>query len=243
MARDHALARALTPGQGVLRFYRWAQPTLSFGRNEPTVGLWRKDLLEGRGIAVVRRPTGGRAVLHHRELTYAVVVPLGDRRALRSVYAAVNRALTRGLSALGVPARMAPAAGRSLPPDAGPCFQAPAEGEVTASGRKIVGSAQVRLGAALLQHGSILMADDQSLLAELRRDGGAEGPPPATLEGVLGRAPELDDLHRALIRAFAAEFGGDWPDDASPGTLAPEMVEGEEELLVRYASPEWTWRR
>src|SRR5690606_17502269 len=97
-----------------------------------------------RAVDFVRRPTGGRAVLHDRELTYAVVVPHRALGGPRAAYRAINEALVMGLRALGVDASVSER-GRVLPPDAGPCFQVAAPGEVVADGRKLVGSAQARL--------------------------------------------------------------------------------------------------
>ena len=75
MAVDHALAACSSPGKAVLRIYQWSCPTVSFGRNEPTRGRYDPALGRSAGIEFVRRPTGGRAVLHDRELTYSAVLP------------------------------------------------------------------------------------------------------------------------------------------------------------------------
>ncbi len=168
MAVDHALATCLGPGEGVLRLYRWASPTASFGRNEPARGRYDLEAAQRAGIEFVRRPTGGRAVLHDRELTYAVALPVTSGMSLRAVYRMVNEGLVKALGALGVPATMASAEGRALSPAAGPCFRRPSEGEVTVEGRKLVGSAQARIGSAILQHGSLLLGPGQERLADLR---------------------------------------------------------------------------
>ena len=89
MAWDHTLALWCGPDRAVLRLYSWDRPTLSLGRNEPAAQLYSRDALRNRGVGVVRRPTGGRAVLHHRELTYAVCAPI---RALGGVRAALTPA-------------------------------------------------------------------------------------------------------------------------------------------------------
>lgn len=239
MALDHALALERPEGGAVLRFYRWERPTVSLGRHEPVRGRYRLEAAEAEGVVFVRRPTGGRAVLHHRELTYSVVLPLRALGGLRNAYRRINRGLLRGLAELGAPATLAESGGTGLSPSAGPCFRAPAAGEVTSGGRKLVGSAQARVGSSLLQHGSLLLAGDQGLLDRLRRESPAEGPAPATLEGVLGRIPPWGDLTEALARGLEEELGGGWeaglPADAEEAAAA--------ELLNRYESPEWTWRR
>ena len=240
MARDHAEALSLPPGRGVVRFYRWSSPTLSLGRNEPSRDRWDPRRLDAAGVDVVRRPTGGRAVLHHRELTYAVVVPAEGPGSMRSLYETVNRGLAAGLRDLGVPAERAPRTGTPPGPGAGPCFHRPAEGEVVAGGRKLVGSAQVRLEGRLLQHGSILLADDQGRLAELGGDAGATSPEVTSLASWIDPLPSRERLIAALSTALAAALGGDW----HRGDPAPTL---DETLLARlerhYRSPSWTWRR
>ncbi|MFC1791226.1 octanoyltransferase, partial [Gemmatimonadota bacterium] len=101
MARDHALALKLLPGEGVLRLYGWDPPTVSFGRNEPGRGLYLEDCAREEGVAFVRRPTGGRAVLHHQELTYALVFPVGAFGGLKRSYRLINQGLLAGLEGLG----------------------------------------------------------------------------------------------------------------------------------------------
>ena len=237
MARDHALAERAAAGEAALRLYRWERPTVSFGRNEPARTLYDPAAASRAGVALVRRPTGGRAVLHWRELTYAVAVPLRALGGLRESYHRINRALVRGLASLGVPAEIAVSRGRAVPPDAGPCFRLPAEGEVTVAGRKLVGSAQARLGEALLQHGSILLADDQGLVEALGRGRGSTDPP-ATLSEVLGAEPAPAALEEAVLLGFREVMGGRW--DAP----LPDTGEAEGRLLrERYGRDEWTWRR
>ena len=166
MALDHALALTLREGAGVLRLYGWSRPTVSFGRNEPASGVYDAGSGDSRGLDFVRRPTGGRAVLHEHELTYSVVVPLRALGGPREAYRRINEALAAGLSALGVDVEVAER-GTAHRPDAGPCFQEAAPGEVVVNGRKLVGSAQARVGPALLQHGSIVLRTDQSALERL----------------------------------------------------------------------------
>jgi lipoate-protein ligase A len=235
MARDHALASALPRGEAVLRLYRWDVPTLSLGRNEPAVGRVDPERAARLGVAIVRRPSGGRAVLHWRELTYAAVLPASAIKP-RDAYRWINSRLAAALASLGVRAEIAAASphGSGPRPDAGPCFQGAAEGEVEVGGRKLVGSAQVRVrgtnGDVLLQHGSILIDDDQWLLRELGITG--EVGEPATLRRLLPHPPGPGELEAAVVAAFRAckEPAG----SASP-------LEGE--LEQRYRSEVWTWRR
>jgi lipoate-protein ligase A len=237
MARDHALARCLLPGEGVARFYQWAPPTVSFGRNEPARGLYREDEAAAEGVGFVRRPTGGRAVLHDRELTYAMAFPLESLGGLKASYRLVNEGLLAGLYHLGAAAELARDTGPPLPPDAGPCFRQPAEGEVTAQGRKLVGSAQVRLGRCVLQHGSLILDGDQELLRRLQV-GERPAPPPATLKSLLGNLPAMETLVSGLESGLAAILGGSW----SRGEMRPEEDAMAAELARHYGDPSWTWR-
>ena len=239
MARDHALARTLPPGRCVLRLYRWDAPTVSFGRNEPALGRYDPARCPGE-VDFVRRPTGGRAVLHHRELTYAVVAPAGALGGFRRGYRLINRALVRSLSFLGVRAELADGTGSTLPPDAGPCFRSPAEGEVTASGRKLVGSAQARLEGVLLQHGSVLLDGTQESLELLKGDRETEdGPWAVTLADLLGGPPSWEAVADALEEGFSRALGGTW----ERGEMEAPADGVARSLRERYRSDAWTWRR
>jgi len=235
MARDHALALSLPFESAILRLYRWERPTLSLGRNEPTVGRYDPAVLRRAGVDVVRRPTGGRAVLHWRELTYALAVPVTTLGGARAVYRWTNTCLAEGLVSLGIPAEIAPGPPGPTSLDAGPCFQVAAGGEVTAGGRKLVGSAQVKMRNILLQHGSILVADDQGLLAGLGDGVACAVDRPATVESLLGRRPAEGELEGALLSAFR-RAGADLKEGAPHSVTVAEL----EEL---YRSDAWTWRR
>jgi lipoyl(octanoyl) transferase len=237
MARDHALTLFLGPDEGVLRLYRWDPPSVSFGRNEPAKGLYSQEVAHREGVSFVRRPTGGRAVLHHRELTYSMVFGAGRFGGPRRSYHLINRGLLLGLRSLGAAAELAVGTGPALPPDAGPCFRAPAEGEVTALGRKLVGSAQVRLGDRILQHGSLILDGDQGALGRIRLDGAAVDPP-ATVRSLLGEVPDLDFLASSLQEGLETVLGGEW----RAGTFQALEEGAAQELEARYLDPHWTWR-
>jgi lipoate-protein ligase A len=218
MALDHALVRrAARTSEAVIRIYGWSRPTLSFGRNEPALGRY-----EPRGLDVVRRPTGGRAILHHRELTYSFTLPATDRP--RALYARLNALLARAVAALGVPVGIVERSA-AAPAFAGPCFAAPVPGELVFDGRKLAGSAQWRENGAVLQHGSILIDDDQAEIGTNEQ--------PATLREALGRAPAA----RELADAFAAIV------DAEPLEMEAEVSNEARRLCRQYADDAWTWRR
>ena len=240
MALDHALmARARRTGEAVLRVYGWTTPVLSLGRNQRALDVYDLDAVARFGVDVVRRPTGGRALLHHREITYSVTAPADDAHALLAMYARINRLLLNALSAMGVPVALAEPSTRTPVPGGLPCFAEPTAGEIVAGGRKLAGSAQWRDAGALLQHGSVLVDDDQAMIPLLMREPPPAAPAPATLRELLGRAPDLDELAHAMFVAVrdaedsTAELLGDEDE------LADECVA----IVPRYRDAEWTWRR
>jgi lipoyl(octanoyl) transferase len=242
MAVDEALADSVRDGgPPVLRVYRWSPPCLSLGRNQPSDG-YDRDEIRRRGIDVVRRPTGGRAVLHHRELTYSVAAHDDALGTLRQAYASINRALVAGLRRLGVDARLQPAGPERAPlPSLAPCFEQPVEGEVTAGGRKLIGSAQRREGGVMLQHGSLPIHDDQSAVPGLLLPGAIVPPAdaPATLAALLGREPEWDELVDAIAQGWMEVMGG----VLERGELTGEEAARAKAHRARYEDPAWTWHR
>ena len=183
------LARAAQSGSGYLRFYRWNPSCLSFGRHEPALKRYDRGRIAELGIDTVRRPTGGRAVWHAGELTYAVAAPEAAMGSLRDSYHRIHHTIASALRVLGAPVELA-AARRGVPVDAGACFSAAAGGEVVLDASKVVGSAQLRSEGALLQHGSVLLDDDQSLVSDITI-GPAEAPDVQPLSDILGRAGGL----------------------------------------------------
>ncbi|MDE0359097.1 MAG: lipoate--protein ligase family protein [Gammaproteobacteria bacterium] len=240
MAVDHALADTVEPDEGWLRLYRWVRPTLSLGRHEPAADIYDFARAGRLGIDVVRRPTGGRGVLHDAELTYAVVAPVAAAGRLRAAYAVVHAGLAAGLRALGADARLAAGVAPG-PPRAGACFDATAGGEVVAGGRKLTGSAQARIGRALLQHGSVLIDGSQDVVGELCRRPAAAGTAAAstTLREQLGRAPSWEEVATAVAEGLAAELGAGMAEGELPQPAMRRMGS----LERHYRSREWTLRR
>jgi lipoate-protein ligase A len=238
MATDAALLAAACDGTAFLRLYRWSPGCLSFGRNEPALERYDRSRIDALGLDTVRRPTGGRAVWHEAEVTYAVAGPDGMFGSLPETYRAIHAMMADGLRALGVPAELAaasPAHPLTRSPAglaAGACFASPAGGEVMARGAKLAGSAQVREHGAFLQHGSILLEDGQDLVARVTR-----GPAPlsgaTSLVAVLGRRVTFAEVAAALTGAARRAWPGDWRDEPAP----PPADSG------RFADPAWTWRR
>jgi lipoate-protein ligase A len=240
MALDEALLmRAAATGEAVFRVYSWSTPTLSLGRNQPARDDYDRDALARRGIDVVRRLTGGRAVLHHREVTYSVAAPIALGATLRDAYLRINEILVAALHALGAPAELAAPAAHAPHPSLAPCFEEPTEGELVLRGRKLVGSAQYREGDALLQHGSILVDDDQTGVSTLLRVPVPAPPPPATLREALGTAPSAERMAAALLDAVRSREDR----EVEPLVVDGELERETRERARRYRDPAWTWRR
>ena len=232
MALDVALARCAPPQQAILRIYSWSAPTLSFGRNQPALGRY-EDLATGElGGRVVRRPTGGREVLHDRELTYSVVAPKDCFGGPKSMYRSLNTVLVEALRSLGVEAELAQPAGPPRDPAAGLCFGAAAQDEIEIHGRKLVGSAQARFGRMILQHGSLPLAPPTAATNTFGRAG-------ISLSEVVSDSVRFSVVAGAIETAMRRRIPGDWRHDrvrSAERRLAAT-------LLPHYESPEWTWRR
>jgi lipoate-protein ligase A len=240
MALDEALMeRARATGDWTLRVYSWATPTISLGRNQTARDRYDLDLIRARGLGTVRRPTGGRAILHDREVTYSVTAPTSSAGGLGESYRRINRLLVAALHELGVAASVAAPETRAISPGMSPCFDEPAAGELVVDGRKLAGSAQWRMDGALLQHGSILVADDQSTLAELAVGGQRPITRPATLGEALGWQPSVADVAAALHNVVRSTEDA----DASPLEIDADLRARTTALVVRYSDDAWTWRR
>lgn len=214
MAFDVARAEAVDAGRALpsLRVYHWAPWCISLGRHQQESDLNAARCADD-GIDIVRRPTGGRAILHAEELTYCVVMP-SRGRGIMDVYKDISEALTAGLSSLASGIEMA----RSQPqfaklyqePGGIPCFSSSARYEIEVGGRKLVGSAQRRIGETVLQHGSILIGDAHLQLAgylavdETNRDAILSDmrAHTTTLDEVLGRRIGWEELREALREGF-----------------------------------------
>jgi lipoate-protein ligase A len=238
MALDEALMeRSAVSGEWICRVYGWSAPTISFGRNQSALRDYDRSRLE-QHLAAVRRPTGGRAILHHREVTYCVTAPTSEAVGLQESYVLINRLLLDALRSLGLDVAMAVSRVEPMQPGPIPCFDHPSSGELVAGGRKLVGSAQWRSEHALLQHGSILIEDDQALLTEYLKRPQPKPPPAATLRELLGAAPSLSDVASAIFTAVAVD-----DPTTSPLEIDQQLLDAQSRLAEHFADPAWTWRR
>lgn len=201
MAVDEAILEAHRAGLAppTLRVYRWARPTLSLGYAQGLDGI-DAEALRAEGVDLVRRPTGGRAVLHAGDLTYAVVAS-GLPGSVSASYRVIADALVDGLAGLGLAPAMVPGATR--PGRSAACFASSTRADLVVDGRKVVGSAQLRREGAVLQHGTIYLARPAALAARLLPDEADV----ADLASLLGAAPAFEAVRDALAAGIAARFG------------------------------------
>lgn len=239
MAIDAAmLDLADSEGAAFFRLYGWSPHCLSFGRHEPARRRYDSTRITELGLDCVRRPTGGRAVWHARELTYAVAAPLAMFGGLRQAYEALHDLLATALTSLGAFPKLAPRSNPVGGIGTGPCFAAPVGGEVVIEGRKVVGSAQLRQGDAFLQHGSLLLDDDQSLVRDLAgfsENGAAEAP----LSRLLGRTVSFAEAAAAITSVTRDTLRDLEESSRLPGAVAAGIAQHAE----KFRSADWTWQR
>ena len=254
MAVDEAILRAVATRQmpPTLRFYAWEPGCLSLGRAQPVADV---DLLAlwTAGFDLVRRPTGGKAILHVDELTYSVVVPQEDPRVAGGIVASYRRlstGLVRGLERLGIVDLVADQRVENRRLEGPVCFEVPSDYEITVGGRKLVGSAQMRARGVVLQHGALPLYGDITRICPLL----AAHPDPArvraratTVEEALGSFGSAPDRRTVTwdeaADAVAAGFAQALDLDLEPGALTDEERAWAEELRTgRYATDDWTRR-
>ncbi|SRR6266542_2804720 len=245
MALDEALllGRLRHDGVPTLRFFAWAPPTISLGYGQRLDGRIDLDAACALGIGLVRRATGGSAILHEGpdlELTYSVTAAAGDFDGagdLLETYRWIGAGLRAGLRALGAPVEMVSV--QPSDPAAMPafCFARTGSFELEVDGKKLVGSAQRRQGAAFLQHGTIMLGAGP---ARLRRVFPGDRDPlegMTTLEATLGRRPSFDDTVAALSAGFIQAHGI----ELRPGGLSVQELELAASLeRDKYATDDWT---
>jgi lipoate-protein ligase A len=209
MAIDQALLRLHEQGESAptLRLYRWSPPAVSLGYFQRRPGL-DPAACRGLGVDVVRRPTGGRAVLHLNDLTYSVVA--GIREGMPSSPATAYRLLCEGLmegfKLLGIEAEMGRE--RVKPPQPDVCFLRAATADIVHRGRKFVGSAQTWRGESLLQHGSIVLAPQTQALAAVFGASPEElGRRITSVGEVLGRRVEAAEVGEAIRHGLGRVLG------------------------------------
>ncbi len=228
-----------------LRFYQWDKPTASLGYSQTASKVVDADFCRRHGVGIVRRITGGKLVLHDREVTYAVASSDAEvfTETLRESYRLISQALMHGLKLMGLAPDMAEASPPSYIRGMMPCFALPARDEIEIGGKKIIGSAQKRTGAAFLQHGSIPLEKDDGLLAAVASPSAAASPAPGagmtSLSEALGRPVDFGWAVERLCRGFSESFRV----SLEPLTLGPEDRASVGKLCdSRYGTDAWTFR-
>jgi len=254
MAVDEAILRAVAAGlvPPTLRFYAWEPACLSLGRAQPVEDV---DLgaLRAAGFDLVRRPTGGKAILHVDELTYSVVAPQEEPRVAGGIvesYRRLSSGLVRGLERLGVGNLVADQRVENRRLEGAVCFEVPSDYEITVGGRKLVGSAQMRARGVVLQHGALPLYGDITRICPLL----AAQPDPArvraratTVEEALGFFSSAGDRRTVTwgeaAEAVAAGFSEALNLHFETGTLTDEERAWARELrAAKYATDDWTSR-
>lgn len=254
MALDEAILESTAAGKSppTLRLYAWEPACLSLGYAQPFKDVDLRSLLE-HGWDVVRRPTGGRAILHTDELTYAVIAPQNEPRVAGTIlesYRRLSVALVEALRQIGLPA----AADKEYPLPQGSqlngavCFEVPSNYEITANGKKLIGSAQARRFKGVLQHGSLPLYGNLARITmalsfsdEMERKQAARRllEHATTVETVLGYPISWDQAALAFERAFSTILGL----ELIEGEPTAEELHCAETLFVeKYAHPSWTER-
>lgn len=222
MQRDLEILEEVASGAAppTLRLYSWSPPALSLGRFQRVERVADVEACRRLGIDIVRRPTGGRAVLHDRELTYSLVIP--DRRDLIPAgvvpaYCFISGALVRAFANLGIAAELSPENARGAGFSPGSCFDTPSAYELKVKGKKVVGSAQMRRNGVLLQHGAILLELQPGLYRRILcfQTGQEEVYLEALCRGAaglldLGYTINRDELAAAVAEGIARLFDVEW---------------------------------
>jgi lipoate-protein ligase A len=220
MAVDEAILEHIGRGDSVptLRLYAWTPACLSLGHAQPfaDVDLTR---LKQHGWEVVRRATGGRAILHTDELTYSVIAPSDEPRVEGSVLESYNRlaqALLLAVKNLEIPVEMKEGKAGNGEANNPVCFEVPSTYEITVNGKKLIGSAQARKKEGVLQHGSLPLTGDLTRICqalvfedELARENASKRllERATTVESAMGCEISWETAAQAFVRAFEAQLG------------------------------------
>ncbi len=252
MAIDEAVFRGTIRNTSppTLRFYGWRTPAVSIGRFQDARKEIDCEVCRRLGIDLVRRPTGGKAVLHEQELTYAVIAgddcPLFPPDILET-YRIISSCITQGLAECGIRAAME-AEGRAAgdePLDRS-CFSFPSRYELLVAGRKICGSAQTRSNGVFLQHGALLMAFDPGRTCAVilpRRDRERQverlrNSVTSVREQATVPSADEETLSRAIRNGFTQVLGIQFRE----GALTPDEEALKAELMTKkYGSASWNW--
>lgn len=252
MALDEAILEHIGRGDSMptLRLYAWAPACLSLGHAQSFADVDTARLRE-RGWEVVRRLTGGRAILHTDELTYSVIAPGDEPRLAGTVLESYNRiaqALLLAVQKLELPVEMKEGKTENGSTSNPVCFEVPSTYEITVNGKKLIGSAQARKKEGVLQHGSLPLTGDLSRICQAlvfeseaaRADASRRLLARAsTVESALGRGISWEAAAQAFVHAFEAQLGLTLVRGELSGT---ESRRTGELVKEKYDHPSWTER-
>ncbi len=253
MAIDTAILQAVAASSvpPTLRLYRWEPPCLSLGYAQPLEDV-DLERLHAHGWGLVRRPTGGRAILHTEELTYSVCVPAAHPLAAGTVvdsYRRISMALLAALGQLGASPHADRLTERIRGHSQAVCFETPSHYEITVQGRKLVGSAQARRGGGVLQHGTLPLTGDVARICDalVFADETAREQAKAHVRArALTLAEALGGLEigwRTAALTLAEAFARAFDLTLMPATLtADEQAAAQQIASETYNSPAWTAR-
>lgn len=244
MAVDDYLFQSLTDApKTYLRFYSWKNPTVSIGYSQKIREVVNEDYCREHGIDIVRRITGGKLVLHSKEVTYCICSSDSELfyTTINESYKRISEALISGLKTMGMAPLLAEISNPAYTRGNLPCFSYPAKNEIQIAGKKIIGSAQKRVGDKFLQHGSIPLKEDDEKLEKIScLDKGREKIRMIPVSNVLGRDVYFDSVVSYLAAGFSKYFGI----KLKPKTLTQKEKTSVAEIeKYRYLNPEWIKRR
>jgi lipoate-protein ligase A len=227
MAADEALVRSAVEGIASLRFYGWTTATLSLGYFQPCALRLSDSQLAL--LPWVRRPSGGATLVHHHELTYALALPPGSPWQSGMPWLLhMHRIITAALNELGLTESIDAVSEKPMRHGDVLCFQQYTTGDLLSGGKKVVGSAQRKYRQALMQHGSILLAQSEHT------------PALSGIRETTGVSLTVAQMQEAILHAFARDTG--WRTDAGDWTQQ-EMEIVEELVTDKYATAEWNEKR
>lgn len=254
MAADEYLLRAARQGKfpATLRFFSWVVPTLSLGYTQ-SIKEFDTQKIKDLHWDLVRRPTGGRAILHVDEVTYSITAPLSSPIASGSIlesYRRISNAFVCSLNTLGITAmnnkQYELPAGSSQ--NGAVCFEIPSNFEITVNGKKLIGSAQARKSDAMLQHGALPVCGDLTRINQVlnypteldrNKENGKLLQHATTIEIETGKVFSSEEIRESLRSGFSKEFRIDFIEE----TYTADELEGIQNLVEsKYATPEWNFR-
>jgi lipoate-protein ligase A len=253
MAVDESILEHIHRGESLptLRLYAWNPPCLSLGYAQPfsDVDVMR---LKQRGWEIVRRATGGRAILHTDELTYSVTAPADEPRVAGTILESYNRlagALFAAVQDLSLSVEMKEYGPKPASQNLNPvCFEVPSTYEITVGGKKLIGSAQARKKEGVLQHGSLPLTGDLTRICDalIFKDEAARAVAKqrlldraTTVESALGRIVDSETAAQAFVRAFETQLGIKFE---RGGLSTSELLLADELVKGKYNNASWTGR-